>query len=585
MIESIRELLQLSQKRGYVTQSEVNDCASEDGREAFVSALLDLGVRIVEHAPKADKVQKIGIQSPLEILPQKVKLLLVSAFERGHLTHTELIDHVPNNADIERISAWFAEREISIFEDELPPETYIINDIWGLSMTVDELNEQTEDVLHTIDPKREIDILQLYWSQANQSKRLSRMQEVELAKQIEEGQGEMLNALYECPFILEEIARLFSEIVNENVPVYDVIDGMVDIVTEDTLFNPKNDDAAFNDDESSFDVLKARVLEKNIIIQDHLRVMTDELSSFAHHTSLYNQAHNNIVEELMGVQLTTKTIYRLCEVLSQKIKALDTQMSQSDVFYALYRRMIQGEIKNREAKETMLKANLRLVISVAKRYQGQGLPFLDLIQEGNIGLMKAVEKFNHRFGYKFSTYATWWVRQAVTRAIADQARIIRIPVHMVETINKLRRIKHEIEQTNKTQASIESLMQAMDLPEKRIRRLLNLFDDVVSFEQSDGDTTILYQIEQMTDTRFPMMEENAMNSDAKKVIKDALSTLDSRSEKVLRLRFGIGLSTDMTLEEVGGVYGVTRETIRQIEAKALRKLRHPSRLDKLKCYW
>ena len=156
---------------------------------------------------------------------------------------------------------------------------------------------------------------------------------------------------------------------------------------------------------------------------------------------------------------------------------------------------------------------------------------------------------------------------------------------MIETMNKLKRIKQEMEQRSKTQASIEALAQVMNLPEKRIRRLLNLFDDVVSFEQVENDATILHQIEQKTDTRFPMPEENAMNTDAKMVIKDALSTLDSRSEKVLRLRFGIGLSTDMTLEEVGGVYGVTRERIRQIEAKALRKLRHPSRLDKLKNYW
>ena len=585
MIESIRELLQLSQKRGYVTQSEVNDCASEDSREAFMSVLLDLGVRIVEHTPKADKVQKIGIQSPLEIVHQKVKLLLASAFERGYLTQTELIDHVPHNADIERIVAWFAEREIPIYEDEFPPEMGIINDIWGLSMTVDELNEHTEDALCTIDPKSEVDILQLYWTQANQSKRLSRTQEVELAQRVEEGRSEVLNALFECPFILEEIARLFSEIVNENIPVYDVIDGVVDIDTEDTLFNSENGSVALNDDESHFEIIRARILEKHLICQSYLRTVGGELSGFAYHPSLYNQAHNGIVAELMGVQLTIKTIYRLCEMLSQKIKTPDPDMLQSDELNGPYLRMIQGEIKNREAKEAMLKANLRLVISIAKRYQGQGLPFLDLIQEGNIGLMKAVEKFNHRFGYKFSTYATWWVRQAVTRAIADQARIIRIPVHMVETINKLRRIKQEIEQKNKTQASIEALVQVMDLPEKMIRRIHNLFDDVVLFEQVENDATILHQIEQKIDTCFPMPEENAMNTEAKMVIKNALSTLDSRSEKVLRLRFGIGLSTDMTLEEVGGVYGVTRERIRQIEAKALRKLRHPSRLDKLKSYW
>ncbi len=249
------------------------------------------------------------------------------------------------------------------------------------------------------------------------------------------------------------------------------------------------------------------------------------------------------------------------------------------------KQMTDGEKKTRVAKKEMTEANLRLVISIAKRYQGQGLYFLDLIQEGNLGLMKAIDKFDHRLGFKFSTYATWWIRQAITRAIADQARTIRIPVHMIETMNKLKRIKQEMEQRSKTQASIEALAQVMNLPEKRIRRLLNLFDDVVSFEQVENDATILHQIEQKTDTRFPMPEENAMNTDAKMVIKDALSTLDSRSEKVLRLRFGIGLSTDMTLEEVGGVYGVTRERIRQIEAKALRKLRHPSRLGKLKNYW
>lgn len=308
MIESIRELLQLSQTRGYVTQTEVNDCASEDSREAFVSALLDLGVCIVEHAPKANKVSESEIDSPEIFSRKKIEQLVESAYERGYLTRIELIDHTPKNANIEQIVVWFAERELPVFKDELPPETEIINDIWGSCISVDELNEHTEDVLCRIDHKSEIDILQLYWAQANQSKRLTRMQEVELAKQVEEGQRETLNALYECPFILEEISKLFSEIVNEKIPVYDVVDGMVDINMEDALFNSENDSVTLNDDESGFNVFKTRILEIHNVIQEHLRTMGDELSVFAYHTSLYNQAHNSIITELMNIQLTTKTI-------------------------------------------------------------------------------------------------------------------------------------------------------------------------------------------------------------------------------------------------------------------------------------
>jgi len=245
------------------------------------------------------------------------------------------------------------------------------------------------------------------------------------------------------------------------------------------------------------------------------------------------------------------------------------------------RRMSIGEAKARRAKKEMVEANLRLVISIAKKYTNRGLQFLDLIQEGNIGLMKAVDKFEYRRGYKFYTYATWWIRQAITRSIADQARTIRIPVHMIETINKLNRISREMLQEMGREATPEELAERMDMSEDKIRKVLKIAKEPISMETPIGDDEDSHLGDLVEDANTVAPPAAATGAGLKQATSDILSTLTPREAKVLRMRFGIGMNTDHTLEEVGKQFDVTRERIRQIEAKALRKLRHPARSDHL----
>ncbi|MBV8471400.1 MAG: RNA polymerase sigma factor RpoD [Burkholderiaceae bacterium] len=271
--------------------------------------------------------------------------------------------------------------------------------------------------------------------------------------------------------------------------------------------------------------------------------------------------------------------------LQQKLIDIQTRaVVPLDDLKDINKRMNEGERASRDAKKEMIEANLRLVISIAKKYTNRGLQFLDLIQEGNIGLMKAVDKFEYRRGYKFSTYATWWIRQAITRSIADQARTIRIPVHMIETINKMNRISRQHLQEFGFEPDAPTLAEKMEIPEDKIRKIMKIAKEPISMETPIGDDDDSHLGDFIEDTNNTAPIEAAMQAGLRDVVKDILDSLTPREAKVLRMRFGIEMSTDHTLEEVGKQFDVTRERIRQIEAKAIRKLKHPSRSDKLRTY-
>ncbi|MFG0888056.1 RNA polymerase sigma factor RpoD [Vibrio sp. Vf1514] len=269
----------------------------------------------------------------------------------------------------------------------------------------------------------------------------------------------------------------------------------------------------------------------------------------------------------------------------QKLQIIEQETSLTvERIKDISRRMSIGEAKARRAKKEMVEANLRLVISIAKKYTNRGLQFLDLIQEGNIGLMKAVDKFEYRRGYKFSTYATWWIRQAITRSIADQARTIRIPVHMIETINKLNRISRQMLQEMGREPLPEELAERMQMPEDKIRKVLKIAKEPISMETPIGDDEDSHLGDFIEDTTLELPLDSATATSLKAATRDVLAGLTPREAKVLRMRFGIDMNTDHTLEEVGKQFDVTRERIRQIEAKALRKLRHPSRSETLRSF-
>jgi len=269
----------------------------------------------------------------------------------------------------------------------------------------------------------------------------------------------------------------------------------------------------------------------------------------------------------------------------QRLADIESQYGLSiSILKSLCRNISLGEAKARRAKKEMIEANLRLVISIAKKYTNRGLQFLDLIQEGNIGLMKAVDKFEYRRGYKFSTYATWWIRQAITRSIADQARTIRIPVHMIETINKLNRVSRQILQELGREATPEELAERMEMPEDKIRKVLKIAKEPISMETPIGDDEDSHLGDFIEDSKMLSPVESATIAGLRESTQNVLAGLTAREAKVLRMRFGINMNTDHTLEEVGKQFDVTRERIRQIEAKALRKLRHPSRSEQLRCF-
>ncbi|MDO9212734.1 MAG: RNA polymerase sigma factor RpoD [Methylococcales bacterium] len=321
----------------------------------------------------------------------------------------------------------------------------------------------------------------------------------------------------------------------------------------------------------------------DIFVKDAKMARKDFIASFTEHESS---------SEWLDSHLSGHNYSENLKAREKDLRKAQKTLSDIEAQYGLTisglkdinRRMSIGEAKARRAKKEMIEANLRLVISIAKKYTNRGLQFLDLIQEGNIGLMKAVDKFEYRRGYKFSTYATWWIRQAITRSIADQARTIRIPVHMIETINKLNRISRQILQEMGREATPEELSERMEMPEDKVRKVLKIAKEPISMETPIGDDEDSHLGDFIEDAKVLSPVEAATIAGLRESTQNVLAGLTAREAKVLRMRFGINMNTDHTLEEVGKQFDVTRERIRQIEAKALRKLRHPSRSEQLRCF-
>jgi RNA polymerase primary sigma factor len=515
--------------------------------------------------------------------------------------------------------------------------------------------EQAAEALAAVENEtgRTTDPVRMYMREMGTVDLLTREGEIEIAKRIEEGMRDLLDASVHYPGIVDYVIDFYEQVKSEDKKLSELLTGFLEEMEEVPSAGPGSEKAKqLEESDEEVDTgpdlaevqrrmtnLKRQFNKTNKVLESKGRhskeakaefaklglifqflkfspKMFEDLAFFARSDLSEIRLHEKRIQFLFvkSARVPRKDFIAMYQDNITKVKWIDSLMSgkkyskkslehiKPDVVIAqkaikaveervglsikdikeINRAMSMGETKMRRAKKDMVEANLRLVISIAKKYTNRGLQFLDLIQEGNIGLMKAVDKFEYRRGYKFSTYATWWIRQAITRSIADQARTIRIPVHMIETINKLNRVSRQMMQDMGREPTPEELSKELDMPEDKVRKVLKIAKEPISMETPIGDDEDSNLGDFIEDTVIHSPLQNATEGSLHFATDDVLSSLTAREAKVLRMRFGIGMNTDHTLEEVGKQFDVTRERIRQIEAKALRKLRHPSRSSHLK---
>ena len=572
-------LLEKGKSEGFTTYAELNENLPEgiieaDRLEEIVEMISDLGIVVQEHAPKSEEIasnqnNQEDVTNPIENeIGKTTDPVRMYMREMGTI---ELLDR---------------EGEIVIAKKIEDGNKKIQETLSAFIPVLEFIHERYKTVIEEIESQEESDqskILEIFSDFAYLNDEII---EINSDNQTEE-------EAIDVSAINKEIKKVIRQ-TNRLVKLID--EGAKDEAIEKQRDNIKDTVMSVKISPKLFDILQKIIIaymdevkrlegEIREIVVETAGVPMDEFRK----TFIGNETKLTWVEKYIRAKRKYSSILNRNKskiIANQKKLAKLEASSHIDIqgIKDINRRLNMGRIRSDRAKKEMVEANLRLVISIAKKYTNRGLQFLDLIQEGNIGLMKAVDKFEYRRGYKFSTYATWWIRQAITRSIADQARTIRIPVHMIETINKLNRIQRQMIQEKGREPSVEELSEKMEMPISRIRKVLKISREPISMETPIGDDDDSYLGDFIEDTTIDQPDGAATKTGLKESTVSILESLTPREAKVLRMRFGIHMNTDHTLEEVGKQFDVTRERIRQIEAKALRKLRHPSRSEKLKSF-